>query len=60
MSSTVTAGIVDARATFDAYCNRHAVSRETAIAELVHMALGLPADILDYLREQMSASGAAA
>ena len=60
MSHRVPAGIVDARATFDAYCTRHCVSQEAAIAELVHMALGLPADILDYLREQTRGAGAAA
>ena len=56
MSTRVTSGIVDARAAFDAYCSRHCVSREAAVAELVHMALGLPADILDYLREQTAAA----
>jgi len=56
MSHTVTTGIVDDRATFDAYCARHHVSSEAAIAELVNMALGLPADILDYLRDQTAAA----
>jgi len=60
MSTRATAEIVDARATFDAYCTRHSVGRDAAIAELVHMALGLPADVLDYLREQLTATGAAA
>ncbi len=60
MSSTVNAGVVEVRATFDAYRTRHGVSPEVAIAELVTMALGLPTDILDYLREQMATSGAAA
>ena len=60
MSHRVPAGIVDARAAFDAYCTRHCVSQEAAITELVQMALGLPADILDYLREQSTGAGAAA
>ena len=60
MSRRTAVGIVDARAAFDAYCTRHCVSQEAAIAELVHMALGLPADILDYLREQSTGAGAAA
>ena len=55
MSDTA-AAIVDDHATFDAYCARHRVSSAAAIAELVNMALGLPADILDYLREQTAAA----
>ena len=55
MSTMVNAGIVGDRSTFDAYCTRHRVNPESAIAELVNMALGLPADILDYLREQTAA-----
>lgn len=52
--------IVDDPATFDAYCTRHAVSPDAALAELANMALGLPTDILDYLRVQRSGTGAAA
>ena len=33
MSSTVNAGVVEVRATFDAYRTRHGVSPEVAIAE---------------------------
>lgn len=55
MSTMVNAEIIGDRATFDAYCTRHRVNPESAIAELVNMALGLPTDILDYLREQTAA-----
>ena len=55
MSTPVTAGIVDDRAGLDAYCSRHHIDPDVAITELVNMALGLPADILDYLREQTAA-----
>jgi hypothetical protein len=34
------------------YCSRHSIRPDTAIAELITMALALPADILDYLRQQ--------
>jgi hypothetical protein len=60
MANTTTADIPTARASFDAYCARHAIGPDTAIAELVHLALGLPADVLDYLREQVPGTGAAA
>lgn len=60
MSTRITAEIVDPRTTFDAYCIRHRVGSDTAIAELVHLALGLPAEVLDYLREQRTAAEAAA
>lgn len=52
--------IVNDPAVFDAYCTRHTVSPEMALTELVNMALGLPVDVVDYLREQRSADGAAA
>jgi hypothetical protein len=52
--------IVDDPAAFDAYCSRHAIDPRAAFAELVNMALGLPVDILDYLRDQRCADGAAA
>jgi hypothetical protein len=60
MANATTADFPTARASFDAYCARHAVSPDTAIAELVHLALGLPADVLDYLRQQFPGTGAAA
>lgn len=60
MSHSAPAGIMIDHNTFDEYCVRHRVKPETAIAELVSMALSLPADILDYLREQRGISGAAA
>jgi hypothetical protein len=41
-----------ARAAFEDYCGRHAVGPDTAIVELVNMALGLPTEVLDFLREQ--------
>jgi len=44
--------IHSARAAFEDYCGRHAVGPDTAIVELVNMALGLPAEVLDFLREQ--------
>ncbi len=52
MSTTAHTGIADYQDSFDAYCSRHRVTPESALAELVTMALGLPADIQDYLREQ--------
>lgn len=60
MANGTTTDIPSARASFDAYCARHAVGPDTAIAELVHLALGLPADVLDYLRAQSRGTGAAA
>lgn len=60
MATFNTRDIVDDRATFDAYCIRHAVEAPEAVTELVSMALGLPADVLDYLREQRGVKGAAA
>ena len=51
---------VDDPAAFDAYCIRHAIDPRAALAELASMALGLPVDILDYLRGQHSDDGAAA
>jgi|GEM_PF-2662072 hypothetical protein len=60
MANATTADFPTARASFDAYCARHAIGPDTAIAELVHLALGLPADVLDYLREQFPGTGAAA
>lgn len=50
----------DYQAIFDAYCTRHRVAPEAALTELVTMALGLPADIQDYLREQKDVSRAVA
>ena len=55
MSTPRTAAIVDDHTILDAYCTRHRIDHDAAIAELVNMALGLPADILDYLREQKAA-----
>ncbi len=52
--------LVSNPAAFDAYCIRHAVDPYAAVAELVNMALGLPVDVLDYLRDRRSAGGAAA
>jgi len=52
--------ITENSAAFDAYCSRHAVDPDAAFSELVDMALGLPVDILDYLRGQRRADGAAA
>lgn len=60
MANLTTQGIVDDRAAFDAYCIRHAIDPDVAFGELVNMALGLPVDILDYLRGQRRADGAAA
>lgn len=60
MATTAHRGIIDDPDTFDAYCTRHAVSPDAAVAELANMALGLPADILDYVRGQRSDPGAAA
>jgi hypothetical protein len=60
MANATTSDFPTARASFDAYCARHAIGPDTAIAELVHLALGLPADVLDYLREQFPGTGAAA
>jgi hypothetical protein len=60
MANATTADFPTARASFVAYCARHAIGPDTAIAELVHLALGLPADVLDYLREQFPGTGAAA
>jgi len=60
MANTTTADTPTARASFDAYCARHTIGPDTAIAELVHLALGLPPDVLDYLREQSRGAGAAA
>jgi hypothetical protein len=60
MANATTADFPTARASFDAYCARHAIGPDTAIAELVHLALGLPADVLDYLRQQFPGTGAAA
>ena len=51
---------VEDRAAFDSYCSRHAIDPHAAFTELVNMALGLPVDILDYLRDQRRAGGAAA
>lgn len=48
------------RAKFDAYCCRHGVRPDAALAELVVMALSLPADVLDYLRAERVARCAAA
>lgn len=50
--------IPPARAAFDAYCGRHAIAPDAALAELVTMALGLPADVQDYLREQATTRAA--
>lgn len=58
MTTRTTTESTDARSLFDAYCSRHSLSPDTAVAELVHLALGLPADILDYLREQKAAAAA--
>lgn len=55
MPQTIAPAMADYQARFDAYCSRHCVEPETALTELVAMALGLPADILDYLREQQAA-----
>jgi hypothetical protein len=44
--------IHSARAAFEDYCGRHAIGPDMAIVELVNMALGLPAEVQDYLREQ--------
>lgn len=52
--------LAEDRSAFDAYCVRHAVDADAALTELVNMALGLPVDILDYLRDQRRAGGAAA
>lgn len=52
--------LVDDSAALHAYCIRHAVEPDAALTELVNMALGLPSDILDYLRDQRGANGAAA
>lgn len=52
--------IVNDPAAFDAYCLRHGIDPHAALTELVNMALGLPVDILDYLRDQRGADGAAA
>ncbi len=52
--------IVDDPAVFDAYCIRYAIDPHAAFAELANMALGLPVDILDFLRGQRCADGAAA
>lgn len=52
--------IVNDPSVFDAYCHRHTVSPDVALAELVNMALGLPVEVVDYLREQRAAGGAAA
>jgi hypothetical protein len=60
MANATTADFTSVRASFDAYCARHAIGPDTAVAELVHLALGLPADVLDYLREQAPGAGAAA
>lgn len=55
MTHMVQTRAADYQARLDAYCTRHCVPPERALAELVTMALGLPADILDYLREQKAA-----
>jgi hypothetical protein len=52
MANRITAQHVTDSAKFDLYCSRHAIRPRTAIAELIAMALALPEDILDYLREQ--------
>jgi hypothetical protein len=52
MANRITANHVTDSAKFDLYCSRHSIRPRTAIAELITMALALPADILDYLREQ--------
>jgi len=49
--------IHSARVAFEDYCGRHAVAPDTAIVELVNMALGLPAEVLDFLREQTAGVG---
>lgn len=60
MANMTTRDIVEDPAAFDAYCIRHAIGPQAAVTELVTMALGLPVEILDYLRDQRSADGAAA
>lgn len=49
---------VAGNAKFELYCSRHALRPAQAVDELVSLALALPADILDYLREQAMASAA--
>ena len=39
MANATTADFPTARASFDAYCARHAIGPDTAIAELVHLAI---------------------
>jgi hypothetical protein len=60
MANPTTHDNIDDRAAFDAYCIRHALDSDAAFGELVNMALGLPVDILDYLRGQRRVDGAAA
>ena len=52
MANRITTQHVTESAKFDLYCSRHSLRPRTAIAELITMALALPEDILDYLREQ--------
>jgi hypothetical protein len=52
MTNRITAHHVTDSAKFDLYCSRHSIRPRTAIDELITMALALPVDILDYLREQ--------
>ena len=52
MANRITEHDLTDSAKFDLYCTRHAIRPDTAIAELVTIALALPIDILDYLREQ--------
>ena len=60
MTTLIHHDMVGDRAAFDAYCVRHAIDADAAISELVTMALGLPVDILDYLRAERCVDGAAA
>ena len=52
MTNRITEPDLTDSAKFDLYCSRHSIRPDTAIAELITMALALPADILDYLRQQ--------
>ena len=52
MANRITARDVTDSAKFDSYCSRHSIRADTAVAELVAMALALPVDVLDYLRGQ--------
>lgn len=51
MSSIASAGITAERDKLAAYCSRHGVRPDAALAELVVMALSLPPEVVDYLRE---------